>query len=546
MKPVLTAVEMGQLDKFTIESHGLDGKILMSNAARSVLDQIRQRWPNVRRPVIFAGTGNNGGDGLALAYYAQQAGMNPLLLLCHPQITDPPTLSMDATYFYRIAQRAYVSMDFLTKPVLIPEILGNHNCDLIVDSIFGTGLAGQLDNYYVNIIDRMNISSAPILAIDCPSGLDSTTGEVISRSVQADLTVTMGYAKRGFYHPGAVRYVGDLQVADLGFASISEAGIAPASHAWQEALWEPLRTWRSADTHKGDYGRLLIVAGSRKYPGAPRLAANAALRGGVGLVRLVVPEDIYAVCCDNPALMVSAHPTDGKGGFASEPDAELLEHMEWADALVIGPGLSDAPHGLQLAGALLEKRNFPVVVDADALRALPENPKPGGWPMVLTPHIGELARLAGQIPDETWDNLFQVATELSFRLHALVLAKSNQCLLTTPEGALIFPHKGHPALATGGTGDVLAGMIGALLARYHAMVRSPELRFETTASTRRLTVAEITVSAVNWHALAARLAVAQLGEDGLTSTDLIGFLPQALRILCEKADGQRGDAGRPA
>ena len=277
MKPVLTAVEMGQLDKFTIESHGLDGKILMSNAARSVLDQIRQRWPNVRRPVIFAGTGNNGGDGLALAYYAQQAGMNPLLLLCHPQITDPPTLSMDATYFYRIAQRAYVSMDFLTKPVLIPEILGNHNCDLIVDSIFGTGLAGQLDNYYVNIIDRMNISSAPILAIDCPSGLDSTTGEVISRSVQADLTVTMGYAKRGFYHPGAVRYVGELQVADLGFASISEAGIAPASHAWQEALWEPLRTWRSADTHKGDYGRLLIVAGSRKYPGAPRLAANAAL-----------------------------------------------------------------------------------------------------------------------------------------------------------------------------------------------------------------------------------------------------------------------------
>ena len=111
---------------------------------------------------------------------------------------------------------------------------------------------------------------------------------------------------------------------------------------------------------------------------------------------------------------------------------------------------------------------------------------------------------------------------------------------------MIFPHKGHPALATGGTGDVLAGMLGALLARYHAMVRSPELRFETTASTRRLTVAEITVSAVNWHALAARLAVAEFGEDGLTSTDLISFLPQALRILCEKADDLRGHAGRPA
>ena len=546
MHPVLTAAEMAQLDKFTIESHGLDGKILMSNAAREAFNCIRQRWPHVRRPVIFAGTGNNGGDGIALAYYAQQAGMSPLVVICHPQITDPPEISLDATYFYRIAQRAYVNISFLAKPVVIPEILTGNNCDLIVDAIFGTGLHGQLDSYYVNIIERMNISSAPILAIDCPSGLDTTTGEVIGRAVQAEATLTFGYAKRGFYHPGASRFTGELLVADLGFANISEAGVAPASHAWDDALWEPMRTWRSPDTHKGDYGRLLVVAGSRKYPGAPRLAASAALRGGVGLVRLVVPEDIYTICCDNPALMVSGHPTDGHGNFAAEPSDELLEHMDWADALVVGPGVNDAPHALQLMGSLLERRNIPVVVDADALRALPENPKPGGWPMVLTPHIGELARLAGQIPDETWDNLFQVATELSFRLHALILAKSNQCLLTTPEGAMIFTHKGHPALATGGTGDVLAGMIGSLLARYHAMVRSPELRFETTPSTRRLTVAEITVSAVNWHALAARLAVAQLGEDGLTSTDLIGFLPQALRQLCEKADDSRGDAGKPA
>src|SRR5690606_29887195 len=159
-------------------------------------------------------------DGIALAYYMQQAGMNPLLMLCHPEITDPPSLTMDATYFYRIAQRAYVSMDFLTKPVLIPEILAKHNCDLIIDAIFGTGLSGQLDNYYVNTIDRMNISSAPLVAVDCPSGLDASSGEVVSRSVKADLTVTMGYAKRGFYHPGACRYIGELCVADLGFASI--------------------------------------------------------------------------------------------------------------------------------------------------------------------------------------------------------------------------------------------------------------------------------------------------------------------------------------
>jgi len=531
MLPVLTAAQMADLDRYTIETLKLDGKLLMSNAAREVLRVLRYRFPDAKRPVIFAGTGNNGGDGVALAYYAQQEGLSPTLVLCHPEISDPPKLSEDSGYFFRIANRAYVPVLFLPNPALAPEAIKNNRSDLVVDALFGTGLDRPLSDYYLSLLERLNLASCPRLAVDCPSGLNCSTGQIMDGALLADVTVTMGYPKLGFYHPGAARYLGDLHVVQLGFATLSEAGVQPSAHAWPDALWSPLTELRAPDTHKGHYGRVLVVAGHKRYPGAPRLAARAALRSGAGLVRLVVPEPIYTACCGDPSVMVDAHPADDAGGFAAEPSGTLLEYLEWADALVLGPGLSDGEAPIALARTLLTKRSLPTVLDADGLRALPTEGERGRWPLVLTPHVGELARLAGVIPDEAWEHWFERVPQLAAEHDALLLAKSNQCLLATPGGALIFPEAGHPALASGGTGDVLSGIIGALLARLHAQEHDPVVRMKHNDAGVRLAMAEVVATAVNIHSAAAHVAVDDLGEESLTATDLVEYIPDGMAEL---------------
>ena len=540
MYPVLTADQMAQLDRYTIDHLGLDGKILMSSAARETLRFIMEMYPGVRSPLIFAGTGNNGGDGVALAYYALQAGLSPELVLCHPEISDPPKLSPDSLYYYNIAQRAYVSTQLLDNPALAPELLISGRNDLIVDALFGTGLNRPLSDYYAKLVERINHAGRPLVAVDCPSGLNCTTGEASGAVVRADHTVTMGLAKQGFFHPRAGQFLGGMHIARLGFAPPSEAAIDVQAHAWPDAFFEPLRHARAPETHKGDYGRVLVVAGHRSYPGAPRLAAAAAVRSGAGLVRLVVPEDVYPLCGDHPAVMVDAHPTDGLGGFAATPDPRLLEYLHWADALVIGPGFSSAEPGLELARQLLAERDLPVVVDADALRVFPIETTGRDWPLVLTPHVGELARLTAIEPARALAEWFSVIRDYATRNDTFVLAKSNQCAIGMPTGEIVFPSPGHPALASGGTGDVLSGVLGALLARCHVLARGRESHLAENKAQRQLAVTEVIATAVNIHAQAARSGVEWLDEESFHAADLVDQIPAALRTLREQAIAANG------
>jgi NAD(P)H-hydrate epimerase len=239
--------------------------------------------------------------------------------------------------------------------------------------------------------------------------------------------------------------------------------------------------------------------------------------------------------------MVTGHPCDGHGGFGAEPSEELLEYMQQADALVLGPGMSDAPDGVQLAQALLAQCEIPAVVDADGLRALWQvvqdgpgsalGPSRREWPWVLTPHLGELAQLVGVTAGEASERWFELPCRIADKLDALVLAKSCQCLIASPGGGMIFPRRGNPALATGGTGDVLSGLLGALLARYHASEQAAPSSLAPNSALRRMQAAEIVATAVNLHALAARHGVESLGENGLTATDLVDYIPHAMREL---------------
>jgi hydroxyethylthiazole kinase-like uncharacterized protein yjeF len=528
MRPVLTADQMAQLDAFTIERLGLEGRILMSNAAREVLAAITERWPQARRLLILCGTGNNGGDGLALAYYAQQCGLSASAVLCRPGITDPPALSTDAEHYYNLCQRAFVPVELLVRPALLPEIVTSASADVIVDAIFGIGLNRPLEEYFSSLIERLNQTSRPVVSVDCPSGLECSSARDLGPVVEADMTVTFGHPKLGFFHPRASRFIGELRCRQLGFAGLAESGVAADCFAWDDAFWQGLAQPRADNTHKGDYGRVVIVAGHARFPGAPRLAAAGCLRAGAGLVRLVVPEPIASASAADPAVMVYGHPASS-GGFAAEPDTELMGYLAEADALVIGPGISADDQGSQFMRAVLERTDLPTVVDAGALAALPGQPGERRWPLVLTPHTGELARLAGCPTDVAAAGWFDLGRELAARHQALVLCKSSQSMLALPDQGLIFPRAGTPALAAGGTGDVLAGMLGALLARLRAMEAGAGMPVRTAA--RLLSMSEVVCTAVNWHSAAGALGAELYGETCLTSSDLPDLLSEALRVL---------------
>jgi ADP-dependent NAD(P)H-hydrate dehydratase / NAD(P)H-hydrate epimerase len=523
VEPVLTASQMAALDAYAIGTLGLDSRILMSNAAREVLAAIHAYFPSARRLAILAGPGNNGGDGIALGYYARQSGYEVELYLCGE---EDYRASEDGAYFLKLCAAIGLTPYELNSTQMLHDAAVD--ADLIVDALFGTGLTRAVEGYFADVMDALGTLPQPIVSIDCPSGLDCTTGIPRGACVHADLTVTFGMRKLGFFHPAALELLGELALRDIGLGFASPLGIAGMSVG--DFLLPELLQPRRLDTHKGDFGRVLIVAGHEVYPGAPRLAALGALACGAGLVRLVVPQCIHGACCDDPSVMCAPHSMDSAGGFSAEPDARLLEWLDWADALVVGPGLG-AGDAVKLAASLIAASKIPSVVDADALRALPVA-READWPLVLTPHPGELARMMALERGDVLEHWFEAARDCARKHRALVLAKSAQCALADGE-LLLFPHRGHPALATGGTGDVLSGMIGALLALARVSVRETAQRH--SAEELRSLAASAAICAVNIHSSAATLCAAELGESSVSAYHLAQALPKAMKALIEAA-----------
>src|SRR5688500_17342336 len=225
MQPVLTAAQMAQLDSFTIENIGLDSRILMSNAARATLQALQARWPQTRRILVLAGVGNNGGDGLALAYYANQLGLDVFAAVCPPEPHIDAQLSPDCGYYYELCKTAFVQVESLHNAILLPELITRSRADVIVDALFGIGLRSELGEFHTELIKRLNMTRRPIISIDIPSGLASDTGLSAGACVEADLTVTFSCRKLGLLHPDAASYIGDVEIADIGLGAPSDAGL---------------------------------------------------------------------------------------------------------------------------------------------------------------------------------------------------------------------------------------------------------------------------------------------------------------------------------
>ncbi|MBP2680874.1 MAG: YjeF-related protein [Candidatus Krumholzibacteriota bacterium] len=468
---VLTNARMRKIDEETI-ARFCPGLELMERAGRKVTEYILERFPEKGfKAAVFVGPGNNGGDALVVARRFAEAGRACTVLY----LAAPESFTMDTLKNYQRLQDKAKSYPHLKELNLTRSdwmnLVGKELVDssLIVDGLFGTGLARPLEDRALGVVRMINESGVPAVSIDTPSGVNGDTGEVLGDAVRAQSTVTMGYPKLGLlFHPGKER-VGHLVTADLGFPDealqVHSMGIYLNDRA-EAARRLPAR---KEDAHKYECGTALLIAGSRMYTGAVLLAAEAVLRSGCGMVYCAVPASIRDLV--EPELreaITIAVPETEDGTVAPGAWPALQSYVEKADVLVVGPGMSRNPDTTRFVLDVLDKSPKPLVIDADGLNALEGNAKALSGrrvPIVITPHSGELSKLVGgEIPKTPLDKI-EATREIARSLGITLVHKGAPTLIASPGGEVWVNYNGTSALAKAGTGDVLTGLIGGFFAQ---------------------------------------------------------------------------------
>jgi NAD(P)H-hydrate epimerase len=502
MKPVLTPAQAVELDR-AAQARGIPAETLMERAGRAVaqaaVDLVGGTYG--RRAVVVCGKGNNGGDGLVAARHLSRWGMGVAIVMIEvPEDLREPA----ATNLERL--RTETSARILTADRLPHELA---RADIAIDAIFGTGFRGMPEDEWATAIGELNAAAVPVVAVDIPSGVDGTSGAVTGDAVVAELTVTFGAAKTGaLLLPGGER-AGSLRVVDIGFPDdLLQTDLF---------LTEPedvadVLPRREADTHKRASGVLMIVAGSRGMTGAPRLIAEAAGRIGTGLVIVAVPTEILPIVQSGLVETVFVGlPYTADGTVAAAAVEPLLERLADADALAIGPGLTMHAETAGAVRALVARSPVPVVLDADGLNAFTGDAAAiagRSSEAVLTPHVGEFGRLSGvKARDLDTDRVGHVR-RLAADADAVALLKGSRTLIAAPDGRTRINLTGSPVLATAGSGDVLTGTIGGLLAR-------------------GLGAMDAAAAGAYLHGLAGTLAGRSLGE-GTLASDVAAHLPAAV------------------
>lgn len=513
---VVTAVEMRQIDQDTIEGVGIPGIVLMETAGSAIVRAIKQHYPTCHRIGIFVGKGNNGGDGLVIARQLAHAGRDVHVFLVSPA----ENFTGEAEINLQIAKRLGLQIEFYGNSETLPTTLAS--CELLVDAIFGTGLRDTVRGSIATVIKTLNNFSIPILSVDLPSGLDANTGHPLGTCVRADRTVTIGLPKRGLLvHPGA-EFAGKLEVVDIGFPEqvIDAQGIKVNWTTTTQALqWVPPRPPAS---HKGTYGRVLVVAGSTGMTGAAALASEAALRAGAGLVTLATPKHLNPILESLlPEVMTLPLPETDAGSLSVSAASAILEFAEKTKSvLAIGPGLSQHSDTVLLVHQLVRENreralNLRMVVDADGLNALSQVPEVISLldrEAILTPHPGEMSRLtSSSVPSLEADRI-RTAQQFASEHNLTLVFKGAPTVTGLVNGDVWINSTGNPGMATGGMGDVLTGIIAGLMAQGHSN--------ETAA-----------VLGVYLHGLAGDIAAEALGMHGLVASDVLKAVPKAISSL---------------
>jgi NAD(P)H-hydrate epimerase len=462
---LVTGREMQEIDRRTIGGGLVPSLVLMENAgqaaAREAIARLGQA-PAGKRVEILCGKGNNGGDGLVIARVLAARGASVRVHLTHPLEALTPDARANA------ACLDGTGVELRTLPERIEGSLTDLSgwlagADLCVDALLGTGVADAVRGRMAMLVDLLDRASRNTLAVDVPSGVDADTGAVLGTAVRADVTVTFGLPKLGLLlHPGAEK-TGRLVVADIGFPTDVVDAVAPDRFWVEDELARSLLPRLAPTAHKYARGCVLVVAGSRAYTGAAALAAEAALRSGAGIVHLAVPESIRAVLQTKlTEVIVHGAPETAEGTLSPAAMPVVSPLLERADAVAVGSGLGMTEPARDLVRELLAGTTRPAVVDADAVSAIGRPPHRA--PRVATPHAGELERWTAR-PAGTALERLSAAARTAEGLEVVVLAKGAPTFVATPQGALFVNGSGHAGLATAGSGDVLTGVVAALLAQ---------------------------------------------------------------------------------
>jgi len=513
---VLTAAQMREVDRRTIEG-GVPSLVLMENAGRSVTEFIAERFSPLseQRVVVFCGKGNNGGDGLVAArhlFMEHRPGAIDVVLMAAPE-----DLKGDAAQNYKMLRECGCPVTRDLTPAM-------RAATIVVDALLGTGLNGPATGLMEKAILLINTEfpRAKIVAVDIPSGLASDTGATLGESVRADFTVTFTAPKVGQVLPPNCDRVGELRVYPIG----SPPALYNEDPAIFLSLVNPeqfrhLFAPRPKGAHKGSFGHVLVTGGSRGKTGAAAMAGMAALRAGAGLVTVASAESAIAVIASHAAeLMTEPLPETSGGAIAQGAFPKLEELAAGKDVLAIGPGIGRDPGSVSFVRRVVEELALSMVIDADALNALAGTDwRAAGRLRVITPHPGEMARLTGKRIEEVENDRVNVARTFAMERGAVVVLKGRRTLLGFPDGRVWINPTGTPAMATGGAGDILTGMIAGLLGQFPKDVDNA------------------IAAAVYLHGLAGELGAEVLGEKCLIATDLLRYLPAAMERCANLRNG---------
>ena len=510
---ILTAAEMRAADRAAIEDWGIPGLVLMENAALGVVEAVCRSYADAGRILIFCGPGNNGGDGLAVGRHLALRGFEPHLLL----VGWSRNRSADADLQLDVCTRQGLATTRIeTVEELRAVFPARLESDLWIDALFGTGLSRPLEDVFAEAVSWLEKAPVPVVAVDLPSGLDASSGELIGPCATADLTVTFAAPKVAHVFAPAAERCGEIVVTDLGIPERILEETPGALHLLTaRELSAALRDVRPED-HKGSFGHCLVVAGSTGQSGAAVLAARGAVVGGAGLVTAAVPESLVptvdAASLESMTLPLAC---DVSGALTLDAADQVLEAAVGKNCVALGPGLGTSGPTCDAAERILEACELPMVVDADELNAVRDRAGSFGRrsaPTVLTPHPGEAARLFGTTTAEVQADRVGFARAVATEHGVVLVLKGHQTLVAGPDGSVHVNPTGNPGMATGGSGDVLTGLIAALVARNY----DP------------LVAACLGVCA---HGQSGGLGRERQGLEGLRATDLLRRIPEALRSL---------------
>lgn len=493
---ILTSKQIRDMDRLAFELYNIPTIILMENAAISVVNEILKKIDNMENPKvnIFAGKGNNGGDGFAIARHLFQKNIEVNIF-----VTDVENLKGDALINFNIVKALGIPVKQIFE---LEELQNITEADVNVDCLLGTGIKGEVRGITKDIIEFLNIHSKYTLSVDIPSGIDADCGKVCGNAVRANKTVTFAYVKQGLILNPAIEYVGELVVTDIGLPGnlLKELDIK----AYMIDDFEFSK--RKSRTHKGTYGKLMAFAGSADTAGAAFLLSKAAYKTGAGLVELCsIPKVISEVRVNLPEIV---------GTGLSEIDGKIAdfepvkEKLKSASAVAAGSGLGISQAVREFIENLLYYCEVPVVLDADALNILSDMPqilKSAKAPVIITPHPKEMSRLTDYSVSEILDNTLEIAREFSSKYNVITLLKDNRSIIANPKGEIYINTSGCPAMAKAGSGDVLTGIIGGLLAQKIEPFKAA------------------TIGAY-LHGKAGEKAASVYGEYGVMASEMVGFI----------------------